>query len=366
MIAAGLLFAALLVAPGSEAAARPSLASFAATIGPADARAAIAGVVAIADADGPRGKFLSEMISLRSGELRFRLEREESASEFLYSDGAPWSRAEPGGPLQRAAGDFTSFLRGHEVHRMLLDLETRFRPVAREAPAGCLPFAQPDGLAATICATTPGAPPSTIELTLPDGAGGGTVTLELADWRALHGVRLPFAVDFVHAGERHTYRYTAVLPFRLSPGTSLPRDPEARFARLGDFAALALAHERALVAHRRSEVAGLAADEAPASLSSGRGTLHDTGRDSLATRLGSYFAGVRFARYEDVAIPAIAVADDGSLGWLACAIEAAGETVAGDPGSAATPFEYAFSWVELYARQEGRWLRVGNASSARP
>lgn len=344
------------------------LAEVAAAIGPLEARQALAGISAVAEATGPRGVFASEMLSLADGSARFRLTRAGEITDLLLADGQPFERSGSGDttalPLRPAPAARASFLRGHEVHRLLLDLELRFRIDARAAEPGCLALRGPDELAATICRTADSALPATLGLELPAAAGGGTVTLELTDWRPLLGVRLPFAVDFVHAGERHSYRYTAVLPFRVAPGVALPAPPAALLARLDDLATLAAAHARVLEAHRRSDLALLLEDANARSMSSGRGVLRESGRDELAARLGPYFAKTRFDRYEDVVPPIVAVSADGTLAWLACQIEAAG-TQAQAP-ELPQPVAFGYSWVELYARQNGSWRAIGNASSARP
>ena len=119
-----------------------------------------------------------------------------------------------------------------------------------------------------------------------------------------------------------------------------------------------------LDAHRRSDVALLLADANERSISSGRGVLRETGREELAARLGPYFAATRFTRYDDVVAPVLAVSADGTLGWLACQIEAAGtQSQASGPPQ---PVAFGYSWVELYARQNGEWRAIGNASSALP
>lgn len=337
-------------------------------IGPRDARQALAGISARAEASGPRGAFASEMISLSDGTARFRLGMASGNTDLLVAAGTAYLRS-GAGALESADAAMAGFLRGHEVHRMLLDLEQRFRPDARATQPGCLALLGPDDLPVTICREAGVDLPRTIELELPAALGGGSTTIELGDWRSLHGVRLPFAADFLHAGERHTYRYTEVLPFRLAPGAALPPAgaPEALFARLGDLAGLAAAHERTLEAHRRSDVRLLLADAAEASTVSGRGRLSASSRSELAARLGPYLESIDFTRYEDVAVPVVAVSADGSLGWLACQIEAAGSSrVAKLADGSPEPIAYGFSWVELYAQAEGTWQNIGNASSARP
>lgn len=406
------LILCLFVAPlHAESAPTSEILALAEAIGPADARRAISGLSARAEAIGPRGAFSSEILSLADGTARFRLAMQASTTDLLIAADKPYLRS-GAGALEAADAAMASFLRGHEVHRMLLDLERRFRPdesfAARALRPGCLPLRGPDGLAVTICrasadADTDAGLPRSIELELPAALGGGSTTIEIGDWRSLHGVRLPFTAEFLHAGERHSYRYTEVLPFRLAPGSALPPAsalPAELFARLGDLADLVSAHERVLAAHRQSDVEVLLGDAAGRSTISGRGRLTESSRDELAARLGPYLEQIRFSRYEDVVVPVVAVSADGSLGWLACQIEAAGTQrvapgsegsaaavssensagAAGSPGAGGPLTEsaesaeiaesaaiaYGFSWVELYARQDGRWRNIGNASSARP
>ena len=352
----------------AELLAGPELQNLADTIGPAGARRAMAGIAARADATGPRGAFVSEIVSLADGTARLRLALSSGNTDLLLAAGTPYAHKD--NRMQAADAAMASFVRGHEVHRMLLDLEHRFHLDERAAKPNCLALRGPDALAVTICRAAGSERPATIVLELPAALGGGTTTLELDDWRAVQGVQLPFAVDFLHAGERHTYRYSEVLPFRVAPGVDLPRGAEAAdplFSRLGDLAALASAHERTLAAHRQSDVRLLLDDAAERSLVSGRGTLKETGSDELAARLGPYLESIRFTRYEDVVVPVVAVSADGSLGWLACQIEAAGESrVSKLADGSAEPIAYGFSWIELYASAAGSWKNIGNASSARP
>jgi len=63
-------------------------------------------------------------------------------------------------------------------------------------------------------------------------------------------------------------------------------------------------------------------------------------------------------------VPVIAVSTDGSMGWLACEIEVVGHEVG--PAGQGARLAYAFSWVETTLKRDSRWLRNGNASSARP
>lgn len=354
-------------APAPARDAHPSLSDIAEAIGPGGSRAAFEGIAARAAGVGPRGEFSTEVVSLGAGRARFRQVRSAGTTELLLADRASWARDGATGDWAGGGPGIEGFVRGHEVHRMLLDLERRFRATGELDAEGCLPVVADDELAGRVCpggAEAAGAPVERIELGVAEPLGGGRVELRLTDWRSVQGVRLPFGVEFHQAGVRHVYQYQDVLPFRLAPGVPLPVEPGALFARLGDLAELAAAHARTIEAHRRSDIGMLAADEGERSIVSSRSELRASGREAVRERLGGYFAATRFARYEDVEVPVVAVSADGTLGWLACEIEAEGTQTGAD--GAASPIAYGFSWVELYARSEGRWLRVGNASSPRP
>jgi len=359
-----LAVSSLLAAPSLAA----GLAPLAAAVGADDARARIEGVLAVADVSGPRGAFTSEMISLADGTARFRLVREDGSTELLLAGDRVYRRAAEGGALAEAPPGLAALVRGHEVHRMLLDLDRRFRATGGADSDGCVPAVGAGGLGARVCTeaanAATGALPARIVLDGSEASGGEPVAIELSDWREILGVRLPFAVDFLHAGERHAYRYVEVLPFRLSPGAAPPEAPDTLFERLGDLASLLRAHERVMAAHRASDVELLLGDEAERSLDASRGALSDNGREAVAAMLGPYLRSIRFERYEDVAVPAVAIAADGSLGWLACQIEAAGERPRDD--GPAEPVAYGFTWVELYVRTPDGFERVGNASSPTP
>ena len=80
--------------------------------------------------------------------------------------------------------------------------------------------------------------------------------------------------------------------------------------------------------------------------------------------MSGYLGAIRFDRYVDTVVPVVAVAADGTLGWLACEMDASGTRT---ENGKSEPIAYGFSWVELSAKDaDGRWRAIGNASSLRP
>lgn len=295
-------------------------------------------LVTRARCEGPDGPFSTEIVSLADGTTRFLQVRGEERTELLLFGDSAYQTTEDGGRLTAASPEVartTEFVvRGHEVHRMVLE-----RPpgASREAP---------------------------LEVATDDDPNSSKVRIEMGEWRAVHGIALPRRAVFLHEGERFVHDFSVLLPFRLAPGAPLPTEPEALFDRLGDLAEITAMHQRTVDAHLRSDVEMLLADEAEAGTNSGRGQLTTTTRQAMRARLGSYLDATRFDRYADTVVPVVAVSEDGSLGWLACEIEARGEQ--NDGAGRWNPLAFEFSWVELVARDGDRWVRIGNASSARP
>jgi hypothetical protein len=101
---------------------------------------------------------------------------------------------------------------------------------------------------------------------------------------------------------------------------------------------------------------------------SGRGRLTASDRAAFLERMRGYLGSIRFSRYADTVVPVAAVSADGTLGWLACEMEAEGVRT---ENGASEPIAYGFSWVELYGRPAGAapgtaYTALGNASSQRP
>lgn len=310
--------------------------------------AEIEGLASRAEVTGPRGAFVTEMISLADGTTRFvqiyppNDPKGRSRVELVVTEGNRAFQRDAKGAFVPAEPGSSSFVLGHDAVRLALAKGSR---------------------------------PTHLSLSGPAEMGGGTVTIELAEYRKHIGLDLPFSATFVHSAapsDRYLYRYTELVPFRVAPGSPTAgsaTNPAALFERLGDLREIAAAHERVMAAHRASDARLLTADAAELSTVSGRGQLSEVKREEQLARMSEYLGAIRFSRYEDTAVPVIALSEDGSLAWLACEMDAEGvRTVEGK----SEPVAYAFSWVEHYARgsadAQGRrpWRAIGNASSLRP
>jgi hypothetical protein len=287
-----------------------------------------------ADCTGPDGShYYTEIISLNDGTVRFTQGDSLPNNEYLIHKGLAYEAAEDGRTFRPTTENLIEFVQGHDIHRMILDL-----PV--EEP-------RPERFVFEIAAEN----------------GGGEVVIELSDWRPVLQLELPHKAVIIHDNEHFTFQFTEILPFHLAPHTTIPDDAKVAFDRLGDMHQIAALHERGMAAHRATDVEMLLEDMGPTSVISSRGRLFTSNKQSDREMFEPYFAQTSFEYYADVKVPVIDLAADGSLGWLACEIEASETEV--DESGASSVVEFGYSWVELLTKTDGRWFRVGNSSSER-
>jgi hypothetical protein len=123
-------------------------------------------------------------------------------------------------------------------------------------------------------------------------------------------------------------------------------------------------HEKVLRAHRSSDVELILEDEPEDYVVAARGEITRPTRGERRARLGTYLASTRFEEYRDVVEPVVTVSADGTLGWVVVQVRARGVQTA-EPDET-PPLEFVSAWIELYAKREGRWYRVGNVSNFKP
>lgn len=123
-------------------------------------------------------------------------------------------------------------------------------------------------------------------------------------------------------------------------------------------------HRKVIEAHLQNDVETLLKDDGQGYVMSGRGVITWPTKDELRQRLGPYLRSTSFEIYRDEIRPIVKVSQDGTLGWVICQVYVRGEQNIG--GGIKADLEFGSSWVELYEKQNGRWMRVGNISNVRP
>lgn len=144
----------------------------------------------------------------------------------------------------------------------------------------------------------------------------------------------------------------------LGCGASADRGPDT------DIAALKSIHALVLQAHREGKVNLWMEVEADSYVVASRGEITFPKKSERRAARTSYLENTRFDSYRDLREAVVSVSDDGTLGWLIAQVEARGTRRR--PDGAEDPVHFVSAWIELYRKEGGRWVLVGNVSNFRP
>ena len=126
-VLAGLVFVA---ASAPAAAAESMLGAMAAAIGPIEARRAMTGLATRADCTGHAAR--SPPRSCRTATwCASSRSRDSGRTALLVTGVAAFARAADGAPMQATSGPEAAIVHGHDLHRLLLDLEARVQVTSR-------------------------------------------------------------------------------------------------------------------------------------------------------------------------------------------------------------------------------------------
>ena len=118
-------------------------------------------------------------------------------------------------------------------------------------------------------------------------------------------------------------------------------------------------HREILRDHLENDLDGWMATESADYVSANRGEVSHPTIEERRQRLQPYLDSTEFSSYRDLIDPIVRVSDDGTLGWVICQVEVEG-------AQGGEEFSMVWAWIELYAKENGEWRRVGNVSNRRP
>ncbi|MFZ0546599.1 MAG: hypothetical protein WAM60_14225 [Candidatus Promineifilaceae bacterium] len=120
-------------------------------------------------------------------------------------------------------------------------------------------------------------------------------------------------------------------------------------------------HQLTIEAHLQNDVEIMLKDEEDDYVVGNRGVVTRPTKVERRQQFEPYFAGTTFEIYRDEIPPIVKVSEDGTLGWVIAQVYVRGEQDAGEGEKA--PLEFGSSWIELYEKRNGRWIRMGNVSN---
>lgn len=216
---AGASFAA--VEKADPAAAQPVIERMLSALGGRRAIDGLASLAVEADCSGPGGPFRTRVESLRPDAVHF-VQRAGDHTTELWSTGEATWRLDAAGEPEIVDDGARSFLRGHEFHLLVLELEERFSEhrlggADRVEGRACRRIAMrdADGRPASLCVDDESFLPLEL-VTNPPGAAG-PLTLRPADWREVGGILYFHSFELGEGPDRvFTYRYDSIRPGAVS------------------------------------------------------------------------------------------------------------------------------------------------------
>jgi hypothetical protein len=157
---------------------------------------------------------------------------------------------------------------------------------------------------------------------------------------------------------RTAFALAVVLAVGISSASSGPP------ADAADRNAILALHAQMLKSHTEANPELFVQDSAEDFFSAFNGEIRKEPRERRVQSLRNLFGRIRFTEYVDLVPPEVRVSPDGKLAWLVAQTKAAG--VRRDDKGVEQPLEYVTAWVVLFEKRDGRWMRVGVASSIRP
>ena len=122
-------------------------------------------------------------------------------------------------------------------------------------------------------------------------------------------------------------------------------------------------HQKMLEAHRQSNVDLLLEDSLDEYVVANRGEISRPSLEERKRVVGHYFDITQFTEYRDLEEPVVKVSEDGTLGWVIAQVEAKGMQQIDNQQQ---PVEFVSAWIELYQKQDGNWVQIGNVSNFKP
>ena len=147
---------------------------------------------------------------------------------------------------------------------------------------------------------------------------------------------------------------------KLKDSTILKLPLETVIAPSPDLAAetkaLLALHQLEIRAHIERDADALAANHGDDFVSASRGRIDRSSKEQTRAFFKRYFEGASYPQYEDAEPPIVRLSDDASMGWVLSRLR-----VRRVHEGKETAFVYA--GIMAYEKQDGRWIRVANAST---
>jgi len=191
-------------------------------------------------------------------------------------------------------------------------------------------------------------------------ADGETISFQFLAWQKINDINLPHKIVIIHGKRVFDYNYTSITFNKASINDF--RAPENL---LTDEQKLLRLHRNIMDDHlfERTEQMSKAMGDSMKIVSAGE--IYAVTKKQSTERLNIIMSNRYYTLYDDMVMPVVKVSEDGTLGWVIVQVLAKGVRL--DENKKATgPLEFTCAWIELYQKNNGKWLNLGNVSNFKP
>jgi hypothetical protein len=129
-------------------------------------------------------------------------------------------------------------------------------------------------------------------------------------------------------------------------------------------AELLAVHQAARRAHFDRDVDSIVAGMGTEFTTAHEGTIRVMSREDVRKQFTEYFRGAEFSAWDDLEPPIIRVSPDGKMGWMIIRVRIAYTKT--EASGATSKENTVMAWMSAYEKQDGKWLLVANATTAKP
>ena len=312
---------------------------------------------------GPGGQFTTQVRSVRGAGTYFRQASSDGTTRIWSTPERTWSLAGDGSVRELPDG-VRSFVRGHEFHLLVLEVEERFsghrlgdsENVGGES-AHRIEMVDGEGLPAVLWLGRETSLPLALEVN-PEGAAG-PVRVYFQDWNSFDGVRLFRSFELTEGDERE-FRYDYVT---IELNASLPDLFEAPSDSERERQAIEKILQTDRKAHLETDARLLGGHLADELVEVSDGTFRTRSRQEVVDFFTAMFRGATFHAWEDTTAPLIQISADLSMAWVVRRVSADREEIRdGQP----VRTRYTSAYTATYEKRAGRWWMTSVTSTFLP
>lgn len=322
-------------------------------------------LAAEADCEGPDGTFLTRVESLRPDAVYFQQRDDDHSTAIWSTDDRTWRDSESG--PQDLSDSVRSFVRGHEFHLLILELETRFshhRLGATDSTLGTpcqrLDMEDSAGQPASICVGKSEGLPINLELNPPEAQG--PIRIRFDDWKEVQGIRYFHSFVLTEGPDRtFTYQYRTLEPNAVAADRFVV--PTSRALQEQQDALLEILRSDRQ-AHLTTDASMISSHVADSLVEVYAGELRSLSRAEVESSFRAQFEGATYELWEDLEPPIIRISADATMAWVVRKVGV--RRRAPDATGTAVSQEFTSAYTATYEKQAGGWRMTSVTSTFLP